>query len=69
MQFFKHLTKKQRQAKLQIQVDRTKAKLLQFDAILAGMRERNVDPFRIGLLELGAAHQLQTLEWLQRWLD
>ncbi len=68
VQFFKHLNGRQRAAKLQSQIDRTKVKLAQFAEILSGMHERGADEFRISLLELGVAHQRQTLKWLERQL-
>lgn len=65
IQFFCHLSHAERHAKFANHVERTQAKLREYRLIREEMLERQADPFRIQLLDLGAAHHRQTLRWLK----
>lgn len=64
MQFFDRIPVDQRCEKLISQLDRTKFKLKFLADIRVGMIEREADPHRIALLDLGAAQQRCTKRWL-----
>jgi DNA-binding PadR family transcriptional regulator len=68
MQFFQRLPPERRSAKLAAQLERTQQKLKTFAAIRQGMVERDVDPYRIALLDLGIAQQKCTRRWLKEQL-
>lgn len=65
IQFFRHLDEAQRRAKFAAHIERTQAKLREYRSIREEMLERRADPFRVHLLDLGAAHHRQTLRWLK----
>ncbi|OUR79064.1 hypothetical protein A9Q83_05645 [Alphaproteobacteria bacterium 46_93_T64] len=64
VQFFDRLPFDQRLQKFKAQQERTKKKLKLFSEIRMGMIEREADPFRIALLDLGVSQQKCTLRWL-----
>jgi DNA-binding PadR family transcriptional regulator len=65
IQFFSQLSEAERRAKFADHIERTQAKLREYHAIREEMLARQADPFRIQLLDLGAAHHRQTLRWLR----
>lgn len=65
IQFFSHLDPAERRAKFADHIERTQAKLREYQQIRTEMLERQADPFRVQLLDLGAAHHRQTLRWLK----
>lgn len=67
--FFRYLSKQEREEKLALQLQSAEQKLMRFEQIRAGMVERNVDPYRIGLIELGIEQQKQSVLWLKQWLS
>ena len=64
--FFKHLSREEVRAKLAAQAEAAAAKLETFHQIRAGMVERDVDPFRIAILDLGIDQQREKIRWLER---
>lgn len=68
VQFFSRLGKAERRRKLTEHAERTQAKLREYRAIREEMLARDADPFRVKLLDLGAAHHRQTLRWLKEQL-
>lgn len=66
--FFKYLTKTEVQKKLKAQRESAEAKLENFYRIRKGMAERNVDAFRIAILDLGIAQQRDKILWLGKLL-
>jgi DNA-binding PadR family transcriptional regulator len=65
VQFFSHLSPPERRAKFSDHIERTQAKLREYRSIREEMLERQANPFRVQLLDLGAAHHRQTLRWLK----
>ena len=64
--FFKHLSLDEVRAKLMAQAETAAAKLETFHQIRAGMVERDVDPFRIAILDLGIDQQREKIRWLEK---
>jgi DNA-binding PadR family transcriptional regulator len=64
--FFTRLAPDARRWKLAAQRTVAIAKLREFTAIRKGMIARQVDPFRVAVLELGIAQQRQKIRWLAR---
>lgn len=64
MQFFSRLPLEARIAKLEAYLGRVDEKLTNFAEIRKGMIERQADPYRIALLDLGVAKQKATRKWL-----
>jgi DNA-binding PadR family transcriptional regulator len=69
VQFFARLPPLRRAEKLAAQLQRTEQKLKDFAEIRKGMVERNADPFRIALLDLGVSQQKASRKWLREQLD
>jgi hypothetical protein len=55
--------------KLGAQLADSTRKLETFRAIRKGMVARDVDPYRIAVLDLGIAQQKERLRWLKRMVD
>ena len=64
--FFKHLSPEEVRAKLTAQAETAAAKLQTFHEIREGMVERDVDPFRIAILDLGIDQQREKIRWLEK---
>jgi DNA-binding PadR family transcriptional regulator len=64
--FFKHLAPEEVRAKVAAQAETAAAKLETFHQIRAGMVERDVDPFRIAILDLGIDQQREKIRWLEK---
>ena len=64
--FFKHLSPEEVRAKLTAQAETAAAKLDTFHQIREGMVERDVDPFRIAILDLGIDQQREKIHWLEK---
>jgi DNA-binding PadR family transcriptional regulator len=64
--FFGRLRPAQVVRKLQEQLEQGEAKLADFRRIRKGMVEREVDPYRIAVLDLGIAQQRERVRWLKR---
>lgn len=69
IQFFSQLGEAERRAKFAAHIERTQAKLREYRSIREEMLERRADPFRVQLLDLGAAHHRQTLRWLKALMN
>jgi len=63
--FFKNLSSSQVLEKLSDQRATSEAKVADFQRIRDGMVERNVDPYRIAVLDLGIAQQREKVRWLK----
>jgi DNA-binding PadR family transcriptional regulator len=66
--FMDRLAPAEARHKIEAQRGSSKAKLDTFLEIRAGMIERNVDPWRIAILDLGIAQQTARLDWIERLL-
>jgi DNA-binding PadR family transcriptional regulator len=64
--FFRRLERSDVVDKLVEQLETSEAKLADFRRIRQGMVERDVDPYRIAVLELGIAQQREKVRWLKR---
>jgi hypothetical protein len=64
--FFHALSEEEVRAKIGDQLASSADKLSEFERIRAGMVERDVDPYRIAVLDLGIAQQRQRLRWLKK---
>ena len=64
--FFKHLSPEEIRAKLAAQAESAAAKLETFHQIREGMVERDVDPFRIAILDLGIEQQREKIRWIEK---
>ena len=64
--FFRDLRPAEVALKLADQLEAGEAKLADFHRIRKGMVERNVDPYRIAVLDLGLAQQREKVRWLKR---
>jgi DNA-binding PadR family transcriptional regulator len=67
--FFGRLDEEQVAAKLERQLEQSRAKLAEFRRIRRGMEERGVDRYRIDVLDLGVAQQQARVRWLQQMLE
>jgi DNA-binding PadR family transcriptional regulator len=67
--FFDRLEPAEVRAKLAAQLEDSSEKLKTFRAIREGMVARNVDPYRIAVLDLGIAQQKERVRWLKRMVD
>jgi DNA-binding PadR family transcriptional regulator len=67
--FFRGLRSEQVAQKLADQLEAGEAKLADFRRIRNGMVERNVDPYRIAVLDLGLAQQREKVRWLKRMVS
>lgn len=66
--YIRHMDKKCAVAKMERQVEMVKATLNDFRSARDRMRDKNVDPYRIKLLEYGIMNQEARLEWLRGFL-
>jgi DNA-binding PadR family transcriptional regulator len=64
--FFSRLEADELKDKLIAQLDSSIEKLCTFERIREGMVSRGVDPFRIGVIDLGIAQQREKVRWLKR---
>ena len=64
--FFEHLPPEEIRAKLTAQAETAAAKLETFRQIRERMVERDVDPFRIAILDLGIDQQREKIRWLEK---
>jgi len=64
--FFDELTPASVERKLNGQLDSSEAKLADFRRIRDGMVERDVDPYRIAVLDLGIGEQRERIRWLKK---
>jgi DNA-binding PadR family transcriptional regulator len=64
--FFDRLEPGEVKEKLRDQLDDSARKLETFKAIREGMVAREVDPYRIAVLDLGIAQQKERVRWLKR---
>jgi DNA-binding PadR family transcriptional regulator len=67
--FFARLEPGEVRHKLTAQLEESTQKLKTFQAIRDGMVARNVDPYRIAVLDLGIAQQKERLRWLKRMVE
>lgn len=67
--FFKYLAKTEIQKKLKAQKKSAEAKLENFHRIRKGMEERNVDAFRIAIIDLGITQQRDKILWIEKLLN
>jgi DNA-binding PadR family transcriptional regulator len=67
--FFARLDPDEVEQKLRAQLDDSTRKLETFRAIRKGMVARDVDPYRIAVLDLGIAQQKERLRWLKRTVN
>jgi DNA-binding PadR family transcriptional regulator len=67
--FFGRLDSGEVRRKLGAQLADSTRKLETFRAIRKGMVARDVDPYRIAVLDLGIAQQKERLRWLKRMVD
>ena len=66
--YIRHMDKKSAVAMMVRQMDTVRATLDDFHEARRRMRDRNVDPYRIRLLEYGIKNQQARLEWLEEFL-
>jgi DNA-binding PadR family transcriptional regulator len=67
--FFAQLDADEVTQKLGAQLEDSTRKLETFRAIRDGMVARDVDPYRIAVLDLGIAQQKERVRWLREMLD
>jgi DNA-binding PadR family transcriptional regulator len=67
--FFGQLDGDDVERKLVAQLEDSTGKLDTFRAIRKGMVARDVDPYRIAVLDLGIAQQKERVRWLKRMID
>jgi DNA-binding PadR family transcriptional regulator len=67
--FFTQLDTGEVAEKLRAQLEDSTRKLETFQEIRKGMVARDVDPYRIAVLDLGIAQQKERLRWLKRMVD
>lgn len=67
--FFARLDPDEVEQKLAAQLEDSTRKLETFRAIRKGMVARDVDPYRIAVLDLGIAQQKERLRWLKRMVN
>jgi DNA-binding PadR family transcriptional regulator len=67
--FFARLDPDEVERKLAAQLEDSTRKLETFRAIRKGMVARDVDPYRIAVLDLGIAQQKERLRWLKRMVN
>jgi DNA-binding PadR family transcriptional regulator len=67
--FFAKLDPDEVTQKLRAQLEDSTRKLETFQTIRDGMVARNVDPYRIAVLDLGIAQQKERLRWLKRMVN
>ena len=67
--FFDRLSAGEVKGKLRDQLDDSTRKLETFEAIREGMVAREVDPYRIAVLDLGIAQQKERVRWLKQMAD
>jgi DNA-binding PadR family transcriptional regulator len=66
--FFARLDEDEVERKLAAQLEDSTGKLETFRAIRKGMVARDVDPYRIAVLDLGIAQQKERVRWLKRMI-
>jgi DNA-binding PadR family transcriptional regulator len=64
--FFRELEPAEIRAKLEAQLSGSLEKLRTFESIRTGMVARDVDPYRVAVLDLGIAQQQEKVRWLKR---
>jgi len=67
--FFARLAPEEVEQKLHAQLEDSTRKLQTFHAIRKGMVARDVDPYRIAVLDLGIAQQKERVRWLKRMVN
>jgi DNA-binding PadR family transcriptional regulator len=67
--YIRHLDKKRAVAKMERQIQLVRDTLADFHAARDSMMDKNVDPYRIRLLEYGIKNQEARLAWLQDFLS
>jgi len=67
--YIRHMDKNRAVAKMQRQIGMIESTLEDFRVARERMFEKNVDPYRIKLLEYGIKHQEARLEWLLGFLE
>lgn len=67
--FFKKLKPTDRVEKLERQCRTTQDRIAEFKEILAGMKDRRVDPYRVRIMDYGLNYQNMKLAWLNDMLD
>ena len=63
--FFKHLKPREVIQKVEQQQTLVQAKQSAYREILAGMKDRKADPYRIRILEFGLQEMEHRLQWLE----